>query len=67
MRTQCGSPEYVAPELTRGEPYEDITDIWSLGVLTYATAYCQLPFQDENFHRLMQRIQFTQPTYEPTI
>lgn len=67
MSTQCGSPEYASPEMVSGEEYENSTDIWSLGVLTYAMAYCQLPFQDDNFHRLMQKIMYTEPTYEASI
>ena len=67
METQCGSPEYAAPEMVRGNRYDDSADIWSLGVLTYAMAYCRLPFQDSNINNLLHKIVYSEPAFPPTV
>ncbi len=36
MRTMCGTPEYEAPEVASGKPYNgQLCDVWSIGVLIY--------------------------------
>ncbi|XP_022201073.1 SNF1-related protein kinase catalytic subunit alpha KIN12 [Nilaparvata lugens] len=43
--TQCGSPEYAAPELyTPGKRYGPEVDLWSLGIILFAMATGKLPF-----------------------
>lgn len=58
METSCGSAKYCAPEVLMGEPYDGCAaDIWSLGVVLFAMATAGLPFDDDNFHRLVSKIQ----------
>lgn len=41
----CGSPDYAAPELLLGQPYDGrLTDCWALGVLLYVLMEGRLPF-----------------------
>jgi len=44
MKTRCGTPTYIAPEVIRAEEYSNAIDIWSLGVILYTLLYCNYPF-----------------------
>lgn len=57
LYTSCGSPNYAAPELIRGEEYfGSEIDIWSLGVLLYALLCGSLPFDDISIQKLYEKI-----------
>ncbi|OHT14863.1 hypothetical protein TRFO_42868 [Tritrichomonas foetus] len=63
MKTACGSPAYAPPEMIQGRPYDQSAEVWSLGILLYAIANCELPFEDSNQQRLLQKIVYTEPHY----
>ncbi len=42
-----GTPDYVCPELVRGEPVDARGDLYSVGVLLYRTLTGHLPFESE--------------------
>jgi len=45
--TMCGTPEYLAPEIIRGEVYDRNVDWWALGILMYEMLAGFPPFYDE--------------------
>jgi len=57
LKTACGSPCYASPEMIAGKKYFGLdTDIWSLGVITYAMTVGYLPFEDPDTNKLYKKI-----------
>jgi serine/threonine protein kinase len=57
MKTLCGTPNYISPEILSHEKYSGIkTDVWSLGILLYFIVAGQLPFDQENNEELFEAI-----------
>jgi len=57
LKTSCGSPNYAAPEVIRGDLYAGAeVDVWSCGVILYALLCGSLPFDDEDIPNLFKKI-----------
>jgi len=61
LQTFYGTPLYASPELCENKPYNEKTDIWSLGVVLYEMACLQPPFSGQNLIALAEAIR--QATY----
>lgn len=69
MKTLCGTPDYLAPEMLTGEGYGNAADVWSLGVITYVLLCGYPPFyaENENLPQLFQLIMKAQYKYDPKL
>jgi len=57
VKTTCGSPEFAAPEIVRGDLYDPIkSDIWACGVTLYRMVNVSSPFISPNLQGLYQKI-----------
>ena len=57
LKTSCGSPHYASPEIIKGALYDGAcADIWSCGVILYALVSGNLPFDDDNIRRLLNKV-----------
>ncbi|XP_060682968.1 serine/threonine-protein kinase Nek5-like [Hemiscyllium ocellatum] len=54
--TRIGTPYYLSPEICANQPYNNKTDIWSLGCVLYELATLNHPFEGNNLHQLVVRI-----------
>eukprot|EP00002_Diphylleia_rotans_P031031 TRINITY_DN6425_c0_g1_i1.p1 TRINITY_DN6425_c0_g1~~TRINITY_DN6425_c0_g1_i1.p1 ORF type:complete len:339 (-),score=81.84 TRINITY_DN6425_c0_g1_i1:153-1169(-) len=56
LKTACGTPGYVAPEVLKGTGYGAPVDIWSVGIILYILLCGFPPFYDDNVQVLFQQI-----------
>ncbi len=54
--TVPGTPQFLAPELLRGQAPSVCTDIYAMGVLLYEMFTGQVPFDDEDTARLVRKV-----------
>lgn len=56
MKTACGTPGYVAPEILKSEQYGPGVDVWSIGVILYILLCGFPPFYEESNPALFRLI-----------
>ncbi|CAF0887007.1 unnamed protein product [Rotaria sordida] len=55
-RTQIGTPYYLSPEICQQKPYNNKSDIWSLGCVLYEMTTLKHAFDADNMNGLIMRI-----------
>eukprot|EP01116_Phalansterium_solitarium_P023212 TRINITY_DN8018_c0_g1_i1.p1 TRINITY_DN8018_c0_g1~~TRINITY_DN8018_c0_g1_i1.p1 ORF type:complete len:316 (+),score=117.72 TRINITY_DN8018_c0_g1_i1:70-948(+) len=56
MKTACGTPYYVAPEVLNATGYDKEVDLWSIGVITYLLLCGYPPFYGESLPEVFEQI-----------
>mmetsp|Transcript_12274 Transcript_12274/g.21903 ORF Transcript_12274/g.21903 Transcript_12274/m.21903 type:complete len:343 (+) Transcript_12274:391-1419(+) len=64
LKTTCGTPGYVAPEIISGKRYGKEVDMWSLGVILYILLCGYPPFYDDNQAQLFKKIKKGSYTFD---
>ena len=59
--TPLGTPEYMSPEIARGDVAECTSDVWSFTVVLYELVTGRCPFEAPNYNKLMQAILNAEP------
>jgi serine/threonine protein kinase len=65
LNTRCGSPAYAAPEMIAGHAYTSAADLWSSGIVLYFMVTGDVPWNDDDVPRLLEKIIYTDPTFPP--
>ncbi|XP_035479779.1 serine/threonine-protein kinase Nek3 isoform X1 [Scophthalmus maximus] len=55
-RTYVGTPYYVAPEIWDNKPYNNKSDVWSLGCVLYELCTLRHPFQASSWKSLILKV-----------
>jgi NIMA (never in mitosis gene a)-related kinase len=48
VRSKVGTPYYLSPEVCEDRPYNNKSDIWSLGCVLYEMCSLRHPFEAKN-------------------
>lgn len=56
LKTLCGSPLYMAPEIIKYKSYNNKSDIWSFGIIIYEILTGEMPYKANTVYELFKQI-----------
>jgi NIMA (never in mitosis gene a)-related kinase len=56
LYTQTGTPYYASPEVWKDQPYDNKSDMWSLGCVVYEMASLKTPFRATDMKGLYEKV-----------
>ena len=66
LNTQCGSPAWSAPEVLRGEPYDEKADVYSYSVVVWEILSQDKPYKGLNPHQVIGLVAYKNPGGRPS-
>ena len=63
--THLGTPATMAPEIMMDLPYNENSDLWSIGVMMYQLHYKEIPYSGYNEQEILKKIKFNAPRKQP--
>lgn len=55
-KTQTGTPYYASPEVWKDEPYNEKSDIWSIGCVLFEMISLKPPFRAQDMEGLKKKV-----------
>ena len=63
--THLGTPATMAPEIMMDLPYNENSDLWSIGVMMYQLHYKEIPYSGYNEQEILKKIKYNVPRKQP--
>ena len=63
--THLGTPATMAPEIMMNRPYDEKSDLWSVGVMIYQLYYKEVPYEGNSENEILQKITSNKPFRQP--
>jgi serine/threonine protein kinase len=55
----------MAPEIMMNLPYNEQSDLWSIGIMMYQLYYKEVPYKGLNEEQILQKIKMNSPRKQP--
>ena len=63
--THLGTPATMAPEIMMDMPYDDKSDLWSVGIMMYQLYYKEIPYDGMTEMEILNKIKANTPYKQP--